>query len=157
MEFIIHKDGEILHTGNCPESMITAQSGSDGEVAIAGHGNQETQKVVDGVIVDKTQTELNEYRLTKQSMKRPYVTGTETDLELNQLISDHFYNLIEPSTYRIANYYWLREKFYPSSVELNDAQIKINSGITALEEEGEEQLEDYVNDCLAVKTRFPKE
>ena len=61
------------------------------------------------------------------------------------------------ANWRIANYAQLRKWAYPDTSEYNDAQVKINSGITALEEEGEEQLEDYVNDCLAVKTRFPKE
>ena len=88
----------------------------------------------------------------------------ESDTDLNDIIQDFlddgkyvYDTTYTVSTWRIAFYDKLRKWAYPDITIYNDAQVKINSGITALEEEGEEQLEDYVNNCLAVKTRFPKE
>jgi hypothetical protein len=84
----------------------------------------------------------------------------ETDTVLNVTIQSYldteYRGTTTVSAWRIANYEMLRQWAYPDITIYNDAQVKINSGITALEEEGEEQLEDYVTDCLAVKTRFPK-
>jgi len=88
---------------------------------------------------------------------------SETDTILNNFIEDFINNKFYSGTevlvseWRIASYTILRKWAYPDITIYNDAQVKINSGITALEEEGEEQLDDYVTDCLAVKTRFPKE
>jgi len=87
----------------------------------------------------------------------------ESDSELNTIIQDFLNGIFYPGAsttvadWRITNYANLRKWAYPDITIYNDAQVKINSGITALEEEGAEQLEDYVNECLAVKTRFPKE
>jgi len=87
----------------------------------------------------------------------------ESNAALNAVIQDfldgeYYYG---PSTtvaaWRIANYYDLRRWAYPNTAEYNDAQVKLNSGITATEEEGQDQLDDYVEDCLDIKTKFPKE
>ena len=61
------------------------------------------------------------------------------------------------SQWRFDNYVKLRSLAYPNPTELNDAQVKINSGISELVSEGEQQLEDYIDNCLNVKTRYPKE
>ncbi len=85
------------------------------------------------------------------------------DSILNQVIQDfidgkYFYDTpITVEQWRLNNYSELRQWAYPKPSELNDAQVKINSGISELVTEGEQQMEDYVNDCLNIKTRFPKE
>jgi len=82
------------------------------------------------------------------------------DVELNQVIQNYLYdNGISKTVaqWRVENYAQLRRWAYPDPAELNDAQIKINSGIEELEAEGQQQLENYVSNCLDVKTRFPKE
>jgi hypothetical protein len=49
---IYNSEGTILRTGSCPDSMFDMQCG-DNESILEGAANDETQYVVDGVIVDK--------------------------------------------------------------------------------------------------------
>ena len=154
--FIIYNtEGYILRTGSCPDSMIKNQI-VDGEFVISGEADQETQKVVNHIVCDKTQTEIDEYRLTRQHMKRLHFTGTETDKELNQTISEHFYGLVDPEQYRIEHYVWIREKFYPHIRDYLDAQVKSRSTKDDERIKGKEQLATYDAACWAVKERFPK-
>jgi len=45
---------------------------------------------------------------------------------------------------------------YPDYKEFLDAQVKLNSGDSALQTEGQAQLDKYVSDCIAVKLKYPK-
>ena len=54
------------------------------------------------------------------------------------------------------NYALLRSLVYPHYSEYLDAQVKLLSGDKNLSQEGQAQLDKYVQDCLAVKVRFPK-
>ena len=45
---------------------------------------------------------------------------------------------------------------YPSSREFLDAQVKMNSGDPVLMAAGSAQLQQYIEDCLAVKEMYPK-
>lgn len=45
---------------------------------------------------------------------------------------------------------------YPPKEEYLDAQVKINSGNPQLAAEGQAQLQDYYEACLAVKDKYPK-
>ncbi|RLB93533.1 MAG: hypothetical protein DRH26_03670 [Deltaproteobacteria bacterium] len=152
---IYDDDGEILQTTQVPKGMEEAQGGPGRNVYI-GDGNPAIHKIVDGQRVAKTQEEKDTYFMQQRTMKRPSIVGTETNEELDEKINQHFTGLIEVIQYRLENYSWLREKFYPNVMIVQDAQVKINSGISELIAQGEQQLEDYVDDCLAVKTRFPK-
>jgi len=154
--FIIYNtEGYILRTGSCPDSMIKNQI-VDGEFVISGEADQETQKIVNHLVFDKTQTEIDEYRLTRQHMKRLYFTGVENDKELNQIISDHFYALIDVVQWRVENYALLRKAFYPPIDNFNDAQVK-KKHTDKYGVEGADQEELYLIECEAVKLRFPKE
>lgn len=53
-------------------------------------------------------------------------------------------------------YQELRAAAYPDIREYLDAQVKINSGNETLVAEGQSQLEDYYQACLAVKAQYPK-
>lgn len=59
--------------------------------------------------------------------------------------------------WRIDNYAQLRRWAYPPPEELLDAQMKLNSGIDEIKNQGQRQLDNYVGQCLDVKTSFPKE
>ena len=56
-----------------------------------------------------------------------------------------------------SHYEYLRICCYPKIEEYNDGYIKLNSGIPELETEGRNQLDAYIQACLDVKTKFPKE
>jgi len=146
---------EILRTGSGPDECIPLQAQTD-EFVIAQTVNPETQKIVDHLVFDKTQTEIDEYRLTRQHMKRLYFTGVENDKELNQIISDHFYALIDVVQWRVENYALLRKAFYPPIDNFNDAQVK-KKHTDKYGVEGADQEELYLIECEAVKLRFPKE
>ena len=82
------------------------------------------------------------------------------DTQLNAIIAEYLavWNINKTvSEWRLENYAQLRRWAYPPMAEFNDAQAKLNSGITELESEGQNQLDNYVQKCLDVKARFPKE
>jgi len=153
---IYDDDGHILQKTDVPNGMELAQ-GSTGRNVYIGEADPALHKIIDGQRVDKTQEEIDTYTLSQQSMKRPFISGSETDEELNQKITDHFNGLINPAEYRVENYPWIREKFYPKLEEKADADVKINSGIPELVTIGQQQLSVYAQDCLNVKIKFPKE
>lgn len=83
-----------------------------------------------------------------------------TDTEINNVISSYLsdHNISKTvDQWRVENYAQLRNWAYPLIEEYNDAQIKINSGDSQLETEGQTQLDNYIQSCLDVKSRFPKE
>ncbi len=49
-----------------------------------------------------------------------------------------------------------RQAAYPSVNEFLDAQVKMNSGDPVLMAAGSAQLQQYIEDCLAVKEMYPK-
>lgn len=50
-----------------------------------------------------------------------------------------------------------RAAAYPDFRNYLDAQVKLSSEDSALQEEGRKQLSAYFSDCLTVKMRIPKE
>ena len=85
-------------------------------------------------------------------------TDTELNLVIQEFLSGPYY-FSEATTvaqWRLDNYAKLRQWGYPPMGDFNDIQVKINSGIPELLSEGQAALEEYVQDCLNVKTRFPK-
>ncbi len=81
------------------------------------------------------------------------------NIDLNVLIVEHISDSTETQilAWKINNYIKLREWAYPDKSEYIDAQVKLNSDIPALVSEGAQQMSDYVQVCLNVKARFPKE
>jgi len=80
--------------------------------------------------------------------------------ELNQVIQSYLDdNRINKtvSQWRIENYAMLRRWAYPAISEYIDAQIKMGAGISQMTAQGRKQCDDYIQACLDVKTRFPKE
>ena len=66
MNYIVYnKDGNILRTGVCPESMVQLQVGID-EFVIEGIANDMEDKIVEGKIVRKSEAEIN---LIKEAAK----------------------------------------------------------------------------------------
>jgi len=88
------------------------------------------------------------------------INNNANDSKLNDTIESYLTdNNINKTVdqWRIDNYAQLRKWAYPKPEELNDAEIKLNSGDTSLEDEGQNQKDDYIQKCLDVKSRFPKE
>ena len=88
------------------------------------------------------------------------IQNRASDSQLDTIIKEYLavWNISKTvSEWRIENYAQLRRWAYPPMAELNDAQAKLNSGITELENEGQNQLDSYVQKCLDIKARFPKE
>jgi len=79
------------------------------------------------------------------------------DTELNAVIQDYLGSDGNVQQWRIDNYAQLRAWAYPKMAEYNDAQVKLSSTDSAIQSEGQAQLDQYVADCLTVKQRFPKE
>lgn len=86
------------------------------------------------------------------------LSDSELNIIIQAYLNDIYYKgpAMTVAAWRVANYARLRRWAYPDPVDLSDAQVKINSGISELESQGEDQMDTYVQDCLDVKTRFPK-
>lgn len=87
------------------------------------------------------------------------IKAKASDEELNQIILDFITeHSLSPTVeeWRTLNYSELRRWAYPDITEKIDAEVKIHSEETNLQEEGQQQLELYYQDCLSVKERFPK-
>jgi len=80
-----------------------------------------------------------------------------TDDELNDVIQDYLGPDGDVQQWRVDNYIQLRAWAYLPIAEYNDAQVKLNSADSEIQSEGQQQLENYVANCLQVKSRFPKE
>jgi len=88
------------------------------------------------------------------------IQNEASDSQLNAIIKEYLavWDINKTvSEWRTENYAQLRRWAYPPMAELSDAQAKLNSGVTELENEGQNQLNNYVQKCLGVKARFPKE
>ena len=89
------------------------------------------------------------------------IHGSDEDLNLiiqSFLDGKAYYGSdITVEQWRLDHYVDLRRWAYPDISEYNDAQVKINSGITELEAQGVQQNAEYVQACMDIKTRFPKE
>lgn len=154
--------GEILRTGECPEDDIDNQIHTTDESVYYGHIDQRTHKIDTSTLlpVEKTEEEQAEYNfqlLDAQALPVFTDINSITDIELNARISSFYYGQVDVDVWKIDNYAVLRKASYPQLAEKADAEVKIASGIEALIAEGELQLESYNEDCLNVKTRFPKE
>ena len=63
------KTGEIKKTVCCTSSLVEANT-PKGFFAVKGKGNSQTHKVVNGQIVDKTETEINNEKEEKEIQKQ---------------------------------------------------------------------------------------
>lgn len=80
------------------------------------------------------------------SLAKSYV---ENESEINAVWTETY---VEP----VLTYAEKRAEAYPSPAEYLDAQVKIASGNLTLVAEGQLQLKAYVEECLAVKAKYPK-
>ena len=62
----------------------------------------------------------------------------------------------EIASFQPFNYAQLRKKAYPDMSELCDALVKLHSNDEDLKAEGQNQLDTYVQNCLNIKTKYPK-
>lgn len=87
------------------------------------------------------------------------IRNGDDDTALNAIIQSYLDERAMTETvseWRVANYSDLRRWAYPPLADWNDIQVKLNSGDTDLETEGNAEKATYINACLAVKQRFPK-
>jgi len=58
--------------------------------------------------------------------------------------------------WKLLNYSDLRRWSYPDFFEYIDAHVKLKSKDNTTEVDGQKQLDIYINKCLNVKIKFPK-
>lgn len=156
MKYTVYQEltGEILRIITChdPEKCII-----QGETFVEGAADPVAQKVVNGVITDKTAEEIKDYEYSFTENSNPPIDTSLNDEELNSVIFEHFCQKVDPAQWRIKNYQLLRKKFYPPMGEILDAEVKMRSKKEDDKIKSKEQLEAYDAACWAVKERFPKE
>lgn len=84
------------------------------------------------------------------------VKNHKSDDEIHLIIQDFVGVNTSAEDWIIENYAELRRFAYPDPSDFLDAWIKINSGNEEMKDAGEKQMHDYVTQCLAVKSKFPK-
>ena len=151
--------GRILRTGSCPSDMVQLQVRDTNEAVSVGTANDKTMHVVDGELIDKTTTEINEEllinRIEYPNLALRQLTKTMTDSKINQALDSYFLGTVDIKAWKIANYKLLREFFYPSTEDYIDAQVKIAQGGN-LKLEGQSELNAYTQTCFTIKLKYPQ-
>jgi hypothetical protein len=151
---------EITSKIVCSKEMVELQTQED-EGYIIGYEDPLTHRINDTEdgFIELSDTEKEDQLYLKRENTKPTLLDVSlSDTELNEVIEDYFLNRVDAETWRKSNYSYLREKAYPDETEYKtDAEIKIGSGIPEYVEAGELQLQQYYEDCINVKIRFPKE
>lgn len=112
---------------------------------------------IDGIFYSSDDDRLSEkYELVQFRLPNSIISSM-TDAEIDSAIDSFYYGHVDVDAWKLENYSFLREIFYPDAMEKADAEVKINSGIESFASEGELQLSKYIEDCINVKIRFPKE
>lgn len=84
------------------------------------------------------------------------IISKKTDEELLPIIQEFIGEGNSVAEWRLANYSELRRWAYPEYSIYLDAQVKMNSTEESIQKEGQDQLQTYYQNCIAVKQRFPK-
>ena len=148
--------GEIIKTVICPANSISIQYDNQVETHIKGDYDRTIYKIVDDVPVQQTELEKDIYQYNLIKNELPPINRGLTDTEIDNQLNDFFHGQEDIQVWKLNNYRFLRKCYYPPIEEYNDAQVKLNSGIPELIQQGQEQLNKYIQDCLDIKTRFPK-
>jgi hypothetical protein len=148
--------GEILRGVSCTEEDIKNQLG-DNELFLEGSVNDVEYKVVDGKFVPyaRAEKDMKTFELVKNT-KPTNIRKDMTDEEVDQAISEYFMGMVDVSIWKVENYGYLRQCFYPPREDYLDAQVKLNSKDPADVSKGTSQLQNYYDQCLSVKVRFQK-
>lgn len=64
-----NKDGEILRVVSCPSDHVELQKLRPNESMLMGRGDGDTQKVVDGRIIDKTSAEMKALKIKNPRLR----------------------------------------------------------------------------------------
>jgi len=157
MQYTIYdkNTGIILRKIECPENMISIQLQLNEEY-IEGNYNNVKQKILNKIVVDKSQTEIDDYKFKQIKDTIPNIDYSINDVDLDILLNDYFMNKVNIKQWRIDNYKKLRKLSYPSINLFLDAYVKINSEIPELINQGQNQLNTYIQNSLNVKNKFPK-
>lgn len=158
MNYMIYdsRSGEILRGVACTEEDIKKQLGNN-ELFLKGNVNDSKYKVVGGQFVPYTQTEkdVKTFELIKNTQPTT-IHKDMTDAEIDQAISKYFMGRVNIQIWKRENYAYLRKRFYPDVEDFIDAQVKLNSKDPTDVSKGQSQLQNYYDQCLAVKARFQK-
>lgn len=146
---------EINRVIDCDENMIDVQLQLD-EDYIEGNSDDIKQKVENGKIVDKTQTELDDYNFELIKDTIPDIDVTLSDEDLDIMLDEYFIGRVDIEQWKFDNYNILRKRYYPRHDNFIDAYVKINSNIPELKIQGEEQMNNHIEKSLNIKNKFPK-
>jgi len=161
MNFIVYnKEGQILRTGSCPQSMVDLQIDKD-EFVMEGIADSETMYIKDSKVVNKTKTMLDE-ELLQFRVLHPQLTLKEFSVEMTSeqidiVLNDYFMHKIDISIWKKENYKILRKFFYPEITEYVDAVVKQSSIDPTIKAEGDGQRQEYIEKCLMIKQTYKKE
>jgi len=154
---VFNADGQIVRRVSCDHTAAVDQLGDD-EFLVEGDYDDTKFKVVGSEAVEYSQAELDDILYSQRVNTIPpldEVPGDDT--EFDAYLSGYFLGRKNITQWRIDNYDVLRKAVYPDYREYLDAVVKKSSPDSAVRAAGQSQLDQYQADCLAVKTRFPKE
>jgi len=158
MEYSVYNEttGSVLRSGYCPQNMFLdiEKNLLPNEKIINKKIDDLTEKISNGkaILIPQDELDLRTFNERKNSIPK-----LDLDKPANEQINKYFKGFLPDTTqWRKDNYATLRKQSYPDATEFLDAQVKLASDNLTLKEEGQLQLKAYTQDCLAVKTRFPK-
>jgi hypothetical protein len=166
--YVIYDDA----TGNILETGATDEAAYNLRVADVSHRDGQSIIEVDGLLVgcektfkvdpdqklitEKLPEELSLQEYDRHKNEYPPIHRGMNDAEISESINDFYHGYVDPVLWRLENYRILRIRYYPPQSEYLDAQVKLLHPDPAIQAAGQKQLDQYVADCLNVKSRFPK-
>ncbi len=140
--------GKINRWGFCEEEQIGLQYKTENEEFLLGEYDQTYQVNL---------TTLTPYKITFLYPDMPVYSlyDVVNYIASDELLNKAIENLGENVTaYRLLHWFTFRSKAYPPMTDYLDGQAKLSD--PALAVEGQLQIQKYLDDCIAVKQRFPK-
>ena len=161
MEYSVYNKitGEIIRTGICPVSMFLSIESTLPleECIINKRGNDITEKISNGKIISISKDEINLKTYNERKNLFPKLDMNLPLTKIDKQITDFFVDCLpDIKQWKKDNYTQLRKQAYPSIGEYLDTQVKINSRDLFRKQEGQKQLQTYIEACLLVKENYPK-
>jgi len=141
--------GEILQSGCCPSSAVQAQAQPGIGVMVVESGvDVLNNKVVNGELHKREIPYASIVDVTRS------INTDDLDATIGRMLQTEDTALIEQ--WKLDNYALLRFHEYPQYTEYVDSLVKCSSTNPEIQQAGQQQLDSYYKNCLAVKQRFPK-
>lgn len=146
-------NGNIIRNGTTSSQDLSSKIQSEGEFILEGVGSPSTHKVVDGILVEKTQLEQEDYQYQMIELSYPPISNFNApDEEIDQIINDYFMGRVDVSQWKLNHYAWLRKNSYPDIGDQLDEILKY----LQTKDDLPSGLQSIISNRMSIKSKFIK-